>query len=150
MICREMSEAISHVVEKTGLMGRWQIVRQSPKVICDTGHNVGGWQYISKQLQMTPCRQMHIVFGMVDDKDVDGVLELLPKRAKFYFTKADSHRAINEQKLQTLARTHGIEGIAYSTVVQAYQAALSQAAPDDLVFVGGSSYVVGDFLKSCN
>ena len=150
MICRETSEGISHVVEKTGLMGRWQIVRQSPKVICDTGHNVGGWQYISKQLQMTPCRQMHIVFGMVDDKDVDGVLELLPKQAKFYFTKADSHRAINEQKLQALARTHGIEGIAYPTVVQAYQAALAQAAPDDLVFVGGSSYVVGDFLKSCN
>jgi dihydrofolate synthase/folylpolyglutamate synthase len=93
---------------------------------------------------------MHIVFGMVDDKDVDGVLELLPKQARFYFTKADSHRAINEQKLQALARTHGIEGIAYPTVVQAYQAALAQAAPDDLVFVGGSSYVVGDFLKSCN
>lgn len=150
MICREMSEGISNVVKKTGLLGRWQIVRQSPKVICDTGHNVGGWQYISKQLQMTPCRQMHIVFGMVDDKDVDGVLELLPKQARFYFTKADSHRAINEQKLQALARTHGIEGIAYPTVVQAYQAALAQAAPDDLVFVGGSSYVVGDFLKSCN
>ena len=150
MIYREMLEGISHVAAKTGLMGRWQIVRQSPKVICDTGHNVGGWQYISKQLQLTPCRQMHIVFGMVDDKDVDGVLELLPKQAKFYFTKADSHRAIHEQKLQALALEHGIEGIAYPTVVQAYQAALAQAAPDDLVFVGGSSYVVGDFLKSCN
>ena len=80
-------------------MGRWQVIQNAPKVVCDTGHNVGGWQYISVQLSNVRCQTMHIVFGMVDDKDVNGVLELLPKDAKYYFTKADSHRAINETTL---------------------------------------------------
>ncbi len=144
----ELSEALTHVAERTGLMGRWQTVQDYPRVICDTGHNLGGWQYISKQLQQLSCRKLHIVFGMVDDKDVDGVLELLPKDAKYYFTKADSHRAINEHTLHEKATQHGLAGETFPTVNEAYMEAMRHAQRNDIVFVGGSSYVVGDFLKT--
>ena len=93
---------------------------------------------------------MHIVFGMVDDKDIDGVLELLPKAATYYFTKADNHRAVGETKLQQQAARHGLNGMAYPTVAKAYKAALRAAAHDDFIFIGGSSYVVGDLLKTLN
>lgn len=146
--CRyEMQHAIENVVSMTGLMGRWQIIQQNPKLVCDTGHNVGGWQYLSKQLEQQQCRQMHIVFGMVNDKDLDGVLQLLPKKAIYYFTKADSKRAINESDLQLQAAKHGLLGERYSTVAEAYTQCMKNALHDDFVFVGGSSYIVGDFLK---
>jgi dihydrofolate synthase/folylpolyglutamate synthase len=148
--CRfELEESIRNVAAMTGLMGRWQIVRKEPTVVCDTGHNVGGWQYLSQQLSKQECRQMHIVFGMVDDKDIDGVLSLLPANARYYFTKADTHRALNEVVVKTLAERHNLTGEAFPTVQEAYQSAMLQALPDDFVFVGGSSYVVGDFLKTC-
>lgn len=145
-----VAKAIAHVAERTGLMGRWQTVRCSPQVVCDTGHNVGGWQYISKQLGQVQCHTMRIVFGMVDDKDIEGVLELLPKQAVYYFTKADSKRAMSEDTIQALAARHGLEGTAYPTVREAYESALKEAAENDFIFVGGSSYVVGDFLRTCN
>ncbi len=145
----ELKTAVSHVAANTGLMGRWQVVRKFPLVICDTGHNVGGWQYLSQQLQQTPCKNMHIVFGMVNDKDVDGVLALFPKTAKYYFTKADSHRALNETLLRAQAIQHGLVGESYSSVSEAYKAAFRAAGADDFIFIGGSSYVVGDFLKKC-
>ena len=147
--CRyELQHAVENVASSTGLMGRWQIVQQNPKVVCDTGHNVGGWQYLSKQLEQQQCRQMHIVFGMVNDKDLDGVLQLLPKNAIYYFTKADSKRAVNEHDLQLQAAKHGLHGECYPTVHEAYTQCMQHALRDDFVFVGGSSYVVGDFLKS--
>ena len=144
---KEMLYAINHVAEMTGLMGRWQVMQQNPKVVCDTGHNVGGWQYLSKQLEQQQCQQMHIIFGMVSDKDVNSVLELLPKNAIFYFTKADNHRAINETDLQHLAAQHGLKGESYPSVHEAYTQCMKNALRDDFIFVGGSSYVVGDFLK---
>ena len=143
----ELEEGISHVIEKTGLLGRWQIVKENPRVVCDTGHNVGGWQYLSQQLQQVSCHQMHIIFGMVGDKDINGVMELLPKNATYYFTKANSSRALNEQVVRTLALKHGIEGQSFPTVREAFEAAYKNAQKDDFIFVGGSSYVVGDFLK---
>ena len=146
---KEIASAVHHVTMATGLKGRWQLIQQSPKVICDTGHNVGGWEYISLQLQQSSYQQLHMVFGMVEDKDVNGVLNLLPKEATYYFTKADSHRAIHEETLRKMAAEHGLNGNAYPTVKEAYQAAMATASRDDLVFVGGSSYVVGDFLKTC-
>ena len=149
-IAREITEAVAHVAEKTGLMGRWQLIQNAPMVICDTGHNVGGWQYLSQQLRNTGCKQLHVVFGMVDDKDVDGVLELLPTDAVYYFTKADSHRAINEETLCEKAAKHGLKGNTYPTVDEAYKAAYVAASSNDFIFIGGSSYVVGDFLKIRN
>ena len=145
----ELEEALKNVAAHTGLMGRWQTVSTAPRVICDTGHNVGGFQYISQQLRQVQCHQMHIVFGMVDDKDVNGVLELLPQNAVYYFTKATSKRAINETALQAIAMQHGLSGISYPSVSEAYSAATNAATPDDFIFIGGSSYIVGDFLKNC-
>ena len=145
----ELTDAVGNVAKLTGLMGRWQTVNQTPKVVCDTGHNVGGWIYLSRQLAAVQCQQMHIIFGMVDDKDIDKVLDLLPKHAKFYFTKAQSKRALNETIVKGKAKEHGLNGSAYPTVNEAYKAAYRSASANDFIFVGGSSYVVGDFLKDC-
>lgn len=145
----ELAESLENVCSLTGLQGRWQVVGSKPTVVCDTGHNLGGWQYLSRQLSQQQCRQMHIVFGMVDDKDIEGVLNLLPKEARYYFTKADSHRALNQFVVKTLAERRGLKGEAFETVKEAYQSAHRQAVPEDFIFVGGSSYVVGDFLKTC-
>ena len=98
---------------------------------------------------MVNCKQMHIIFGMVEDKDIDGVLNLLPTNAKYYFTKAQSPRALNEETIKTLASNHHIYGAAYPTVREAYKSAMKDANDDDFIFIGGSSYVVGDFLKTC-
>ena len=148
---KELNDGVSHVVRNTGLIGRWQVVKsKAPRVVCDTGHNVAGWEYLSRQLQQVKCRQLHIVFGMVDDKDVHGVMKLLPTNAIYYFTKADNHRAVDEQKLLAMADKYGLAATSYPTVAEAYRAALQIAAHDDFIFVGGSSYVVGDFLKTLN
>ena len=97
-----------NVCRLTGLIGRWQKIGSNPSVICDTGHNVGGWTYISRQLQVQKYNKLHIVFGMVNDKDVDGVMCLLPKNAHYYFTKPQSKRAIPEKDIQRKAMMHHI------------------------------------------
>ena len=148
-LCGSLQRGVGHVAANTGLTGRWQQVNASPCVICDTGHNVGGWQYLSRQLAMVECDQMHIVFGMVDDKDINTVLDMLPKSAKYYFTKAETKRALNEAVVLAKAQQHGLAGEAYPTVYEAYKAARHAASERDFIFVGGSSYVVGDFLKKC-
>lgn len=145
---REMDEAFMQVSQLTGLMGRWQKIRTSPLVICDTGHNVGGWKYLSQQIKETPCKHRHIVFGMVDDKDVYGVMTLLPNNATYYFTKANNKRSLSEQSIKVFAEQFGLQGESYSTVQEAYDAAMKAADDNDFIFVGGSSYVVGDFLKN--
>ncbi len=145
----ELTTGLKNVANNTGLMGRWQVIQNAPKVVCDTGHNVGGWQYISKQLSLQHCRQMHIVFGMVSDKDVETVFDMLPKDAVYYFTQANNKRAISHKVLAANAVGYGLSGNSYPSVREAYNAALNVAEEDDFIFVGGSSYVVGDFLKTC-
>lgn len=145
----ELCQGIANVAAHTGIKGRWQTIQTAPRVVCDTGHNVGGWHYISQQLKNVKCQNMHIIFGMVNDKDIDGVLELLPKDAICYFTKADSHRALSEGVIKEMAARHALQGNAYPTVYEAYKAAIQAASSKDFVFIGGSSYVVGDFLKNC-
>lgn len=135
-----------NVCRLTGLIGRWQKIGSNPSVICDTGHNVGGWTYISRQLQVQKYNKLHIVFGMVNDKDVDGVMCLLPKNAHYYFTKPQSKRAIPEKDIQRKAMTHGLAGECYNDVPSAYTAAKKMATPDDMIFIGGSSYIVSDLL----
>lgn len=135
-----------NVCRLTGLIGRWQKIGSNPSVICDTGHNVGGWTYISRQLQVQKYNKLHIVFGMVNDKDVDGVMCLLPKDAHYYFTKPQSKRAIPEKDIQRKAMTHGLAGDCYNDVPSAYTAAKKMATPDDMIFIGGSSYIVSDLL----
>lgn len=139
-------QGFANVSELTGLMGRWQVLKNSPKVVCDTGHNVGGWQYLSQQIRMQACRTLRIVFGMVDDKDINSVMNLLPKDAAYYWTQPSSKRAFEAEKVASLGKAHGLQGKSYPTVMQAYTAALNEADADDFVFVGGSSYVVADLL----
>ena len=146
---REVKQGFAHVCSLTGLKGRWQKVCEAPLTICDTGHNVPGWQYLSKQLKSINCNHMHIVFGMVDDKDIHGVMELLPKNATYYFTKASTKRAVSENVLKLYAQGIGLEGECYTDVKSAYDAAKAAADNNDFVFVGGSSYVVADLLKNC-
>lgn len=135
-----------NVCRLTGLIGRWQKIGSNPSVICDTGHNVGGWTFISRQLQLQKYNKLHIVFGMVNDKDVDGVMCLLPKNAHYYFTKPQSKRAIPEKDIQQKAMMHGLAGDCYNDVPSAYTAAKKMATPDDMIFIGGSSYIVSDLL----
>ena len=141
-----MREALANVCELTGLRGRWETLQKEPLVVCDTGHNVGGWNYLSKQIAAERCKTRRIVFGMVDDKDVSTVIGMLPKDATFYWTQAETHRAIPAQKISELAEEQGIHGEVFTTVKDAYIKALEDADKDDFVFVGGSSYVVADLL----
>ena len=140
-------KGILHVSELTGLMGRWQKIQNKPLVICDTGHNVGGWQYLAQQIKAQPCLQLRIVFGMVDDKDVSTVMKMLPKEATYYWTQATTKRAINMEKIAELGHQNGLNGRMYSSVNKAFKAALAEADNKDFIFVGGSSYIVADFLS---
>ena len=145
---KELSDAFLHVCEITGLQGRWQTIRTSPTVVCDIGHNVAAWQNLSRQLETVKCNHLHIVFGIVDDKDIYGVMSLLPKNATYYFTKANTKRALPEQSVMVFGQQFGLTGESYPTVAEAYKAALIAAENNDFIFVGGSNYVVADFLKS--
>lgn len=142
-----VGKGVACVGKSTGLMGRWQTVRHHPLVVCDTGHNVAGWEHLALQIKKQPCRKLHIVFGMVDDKDVCTVMDMLPQQATYYWTQADSKRAIPTENIERLGRERRLQGTAYPNVKDAYKAALLNAEDDDFIFVGGSSYVVGDFLS---
>ena len=137
---------LTSVCERTGLLGRWQQLSSRPLVVCDTGHNVGGWQYLSKQINEQPCKTLRIVFGMVDDKDVGSVMQMLPRNAVYYWVQASTHRAISHLSIKKLGKEHCLHGESFPEVWEAYQQALSDADPDDFIFVGGSSYVVADLL----
>ena len=142
-----IEEGFLYVCELTGLMGRWQIISKQPLTICDTGHNTAGWMYLSKQLDATPGI-LHIVVGMVGDKDVRKVISLLPKRAKFYFTQAKVKRAMPVEEFASIAKDCGLNGSIHHTVMQAYQTAKNNASIEDTIFVGGSTFVVADFLEA--
>lgn len=142
-----VKEAFAHVSELTGLMARWQTVSTSPTVICDIGHNIAAWENLGKQLAALKGGKLHIVFGMVSDKDVNGVLALAPKNATYYFTQPSTHRALPVERLQEAASLSGLSGVCYETVEEAFAAAQKAARKSDFIFVGGSNYVVADFLK---
>ena len=132
-------------------MGRWQKLQSYPDLICDTGHNEDGIRYICKQLETIHQEQhknIHIVFGMVNDKDISSVLKLLPKDATYYFTKASVKRALPENELMKMATETGLKGSSYPTVVDAVRAAKEKCPPEDFIFVGGSSFIVADLLAN--
>ena len=139
-------KGLANICKNTGLMGRWQTIQTKPKVVCDTGHNVAGWNYLAPQIKHQKCNQLRIVFGMVDDKDIDSVMELLPKNAIYYWTQAETKRAIKVEKVEELALQHELNGKMFNNVKDAYTKALNDSAADDFVFVGGSSYIVADLL----
>ena len=138
----------AHVTSLTGLMGRWQKLQNSPTLVCDTGHNVGGIRYIVEQLKEEKYRRLHIVMGMVNDKDVRGVLGLMPKEAVYYFTQASVKRAMPAGRLKELGLEAGLRGECYADVPAAVRAAQKESLPEDFIFVGGSSFVVADLLAN--
>lgn len=140
-------EAFAHVTRLTGLMGRWQQLQASPRLICDTGHNTGGMQYIARQLRNEHYDMLRIVIGMVNDKDISGVLAMLPKEATYYFTRASVPRALPQDKLEALATQTGLKGRSFPTVKEAVTAAQKESRPEDLIFVGGSTFIVADLLQ---
>ena len=138
----------AHVTSLTGLMGRWQKLQNSPTLVCDTGHNVGGIRYIVEQLKEEKYRRLHIVMGMVNDKDVQGVLGLMPKEAVYYFTQASVKRAMPAGRLKELGLEAGLRGECYADVPAAVRAAQKESLPEDFIFVGGSSFIVADLLAN--
>lgn len=141
-----IANGIANTVVNTGLMGRWQKIQENPMVICDTGHNEHGMQLICQQLAGYPNKKIHFILGMVKDKSHDAVLALLPQNASYYFTKAQLPRALNEIELKNKAFEYQLKGNSYTHVVEAYHAAIHQAHENDLIFIGGSTFVVADFL----
>lgn len=139
-------DAIQNVVRNTGFTGRWQVLRQEPLTICDVGHNLGGLTLTMKQLNELPCRQLRIVFGMVADKDIDHILPLLPRKGKYYVCQADIERALDAETLAHKLSVLELPCNTYPSVQQAFRAAQSDAAPDDIIFIGGSCFVVGELL----
>lgn len=141
-------EGFEHVVELTGLMGRWQLLQEKPRVICDTGHNTGGWQYLNMQLKEEIKRSRHtiMIVGMVNDKDINGVLELMPTEAIYYFTQASIERAMPAAEIAAMGLMHGLNGIIIDNVASAVERALSVANDEDTIFIGGSNFVVADAL----
>ena len=141
-----ISEGISNVIINTGLQGRWQILGVSPLTICDTGHNREGLEYVMNQIKMVPRSALHIIIGFVNDKDLGSVLPLFPTDAIYYFTKASVPRALNEIKLKTEAEKYGLAGQSYTDVSTALYWARKQANESDLIFIGGSTFVVAEVL----
>ena len=139
-------KGFSQVCELTGLMGRWQKLESEPTLICDTGHNVGGISYIIEQLEHQKYERLHIVIGMVNDKDIDGVLSLMPQDAFYFFTQASVERAMPVEDFAVKAMRHGLSGTLCDTVQDAVEKALRRARENDLIFIGGSTFIVADAL----
>ena len=137
---------LDHTIRNTGLMGRWQIIGHNPLTVCDTGHNQAGIKLVVEQIKQTPWKELHIVIGMVNDKDHDEVLALLPTNARYYFTKAAIPRAAEPEELAAKAAKFGLKGNCYPTVRQALSDALANSGKNDLVFIGGSTFVVAEIL----
>jgi len=139
-------KGVADVVMTTGLMGRWQVLSRSPLIVCDTGHNREGLEYVIRQIKGTPKHALHMVIGFVNDKDLSTVLPLLPRDAVYYFTKASVPRALDENVLKAMADGYGLTGNAWPSVPLALEAARAAAGPRDMIFIGGSTFVVADAL----
>jgi dihydrofolate synthase / folylpolyglutamate synthase len=139
-------EGIRKVVTNTGLMGRWQIKGRDPLIICDTGHNREGIEYVVSQLNKTAGTKQHLVLGFVSDKDLSSILPLFPADAVYYFTKASVPRALDEKILMAEALRWNLKGSCYPDVASAISAARSNASETDMIFIGGSTFIVADAL----
>jgi len=143
---KNLKDGILNVVRNTELLGRWQKLSDNPLVICDTGHNVDGISEVLRQISFTPHNKLHLVLGFVNDKDVDSILKMLPANAIYYFCKASIPRALDENILFDKARKYNLQGTSFPTVAEAYNSAKENADTDDLIFIGGSTFVVAEVL----
>jgi len=137
---------IENVVRNTGLSGRWQVLGRKPLIICDTGHNKEGIELVISQLMKVPASIRHFVIGFVSDKDVDSILPLFPADARYYFARSSVFRAMDENILREKALKYGLKGDAFGSVKEALKKAKSEAGKNDLIFIGGSTFVVADAL----
>ena len=143
---KSISNGFKNVVKNTNLLGRWQLINKSPKVICDTAHNKEGLHYVLKQLEKETYKKLHIVLGVVKDKNLDIILPMFPKKAVYYFCKPNIPRGLDENVLQQKAKENQLIGMVYTSVSKAYNTALNDAKTDDVVFVGGSTFVVAEVV----
>jgi dihydrofolate synthase/folylpolyglutamate synthase len=139
-------KGLSNVVKNTNLLGRWQVLQNAPKTICDTAHNKEGLSIVMKQLRKENFENLHIVLGVVSDKKLDDILELFPKNATYYFCEPKIPRAMNVDELFKKANKKNLNGKKYNSVNQAYSSALGKASEKDIVYVGGSTFVVAEIL----
>ena len=135
-----------NVKNNTGLRGRWEVLSEKPKVICDTAHNKEGLTYVLKQLEKENYDNLHVVLGVVSDKDLDEILPLFPKSATYYFSKPNIPRGLSVEILKNKSKKHGLLGNSYDSVLSAYDEAVRNSSPADLVFVGGSTFTVAEVL----
>lgn len=143
---KDIYSGIAKVVENTSIMGRWQILNKRPLTVCDTAHNESGVASVLEQLNQVSFTNLHVVFGMVNDKNIDKVLSLMPKDAVYYFTKASIPRAMNEIELKTLAAKHNLIGNTYVSVKEAVRAANINAKENDFIYIGGSTFIVAEIV----
>ncbi len=141
-----IKNGFKNVIKNTGLFGRWQIVNKNPKVICDTAHNREGLEIVLNQLKREKFYQLHIVLGVVNDKDLDTILPLFPKNAIYYFCKPNIPRGLDENKLKEEAKQYNLIGESYSSVKEAYRISFVAGKKEDLIYIGGSTFVVAEIL----
>lgn len=141
-----LKTAFENVIANTGLKGRWQVLQENPKVVCDTGHNIDGLRWVMNQIAGERYNKLHMVIGVVNDKDLGSILPLFPREASYYFCQASIPRALEAQVLADEAEKFGLKGKVFSTVPLALQAALDDADDGDFIFIGGSTFTVADAL----
>jgi dihydrofolate synthase/folylpolyglutamate synthase len=142
----DIKSGLLNVVKNTGLEGRWQQLGESPKIICDTAHNKNGLEIVMKQIQKEKFDTLHIVLGVVNDKDLDEVLPLFPTEAIYYFCKPNIPRGLEAALLQEKATAFGLKGEVYNSVSESYKKALQNATKSDFIYIGGSTFVVAEIL----
>ena len=143
---QSIEKGLANTIKNTSLLGRWQTLNKTPHIICDTGHNEDGIKQICRQLKKIKYKQLHFVFGTVNDKNIKRILALLPKDARYYFCKADIARAMNAEELKQQAAKHQLKGEVFTSVYKAVQQAKKQTKTEDLIFVGGSTFVVAEVI----
>lgn len=141
-----IKHGLQNVIANTGLQGRWQILQENPRVICDTAHNKEGLLLVLKQLQEQHFKRLHLVIGFVKEKDLDKILPLFPKNATYYFCKPSIPRGLDAEILAAKAKKYDLKGMFYDTVNEAYKAVNEEASEADVIFIGGSTFVVAEVL----
>lgn len=141
-----IKNGLLNVAKNTGFKGRWQVLKSKPKVICDTAHNVAGLGYVMRQLKEQKYNKLHMVIGVVNDKNLDNILPLFPKDAIYYFCKPDIPRGLDAEFLKENAKVFLLEGTVFNSVAEAYKKAVEQAVKNDLIFIGGSTFVVAEVV----
>lgn len=143
---QHIKKGLQNVVKNTGLLGRWQVLQEKPKVICDTAHNKEGLTYVLDQLLKEDYKDLHIVLGVVNDKNLETILPMFPKDANYYFCRPNIPRGLDADALQEIANKYKLNGAVYTSVNQAYKTAIKNATKSDLIFIGGSTFVVAEVV----